>query len=131
VIAHGGARPGSGRKRKADKFAGPIDEAERRIADRLVDLIDYLFELAEGVTVQEKDRHGNTKVYTRPPDRQAIEYLINRIMGKPTERTELAGQDGGPVEITSDTLVHAAAELEAWRAEMKTRLSPRDWPAIN
>jgi hypothetical protein len=59
-----------------------------------------MFELAEGVTVKEKDAHGGTRVYTRAPDRQANEYLLNRIMGKPVERTEVTGKGGGPVAIT-------------------------------
>lgn len=84
----GGARPGAGRKPKRDKHATAINRAEKRIKDRLPELIDNLFELAEGIEVQERDANGATRVYSRAPDRQANEYLLNRIMGKPTERLE-------------------------------------------
>jgi hypothetical protein len=103
MAGNGGARPGAGRKAKADKFKQPIAKAEQRIADRLPDLIDLAFELAEGVTVQETDNRGQEKIYTRAPDRQAIEYLLNRIMGKPTERRELR-LDKPLSEMTDDEL---------------------------
>src|SRR5947209_4218827 len=96
---HGGARAGAGRKAKAVKFARPIAAAEKRIADRLPHLVDKLLELADGVTVSEIDAKGEERVYLRPPDRQAAEYLLNRILGKPTERAELSGPDGGPIEF--------------------------------
>lgn len=84
---------GPGRPAKKDKFAGAIAKAEKRIADRLPELLENMFELAAGVTVQEV-QDGQLRVYTRAPDRQANEYLINRIMGKPTERQEVSGTNG-------------------------------------
>ena len=33
-------------------------------------------------------------------DRAANEYLINRILGRPTERQEVSGPDGDPVEVS-------------------------------
>lgn len=94
---NGGARPGAGRKPKAEKFKLPIAKAEKRIADRLPTLIDRMFELSDGVLVEEVDRDGVPRVYQKPPDRQAIEYLVNRILGKPTERQEVSGPDGEPL----------------------------------
>jgi len=91
---NGGARPGAGRKPRDEKFKLPIAKAEKRIADRLPMLIDRMFELSEGVLVEEIDRDGTPRIYQRPPDYKAIEYLVNRIMGKPTERQEVS-QDGG------------------------------------
>src|SRR5689334_4007553 len=78
----GGARPGAGRPRRADKFARPIALAEKRIADRLPQLIDRLFELAEGVRVA--DAKG--EVYEVPPNLRAIQECLNHVMGKPIER---------------------------------------------
>jgi hypothetical protein len=83
----GGNRIGAGRKPRSEKFARPIASAEKKIADRLPWLIDKEMELAEGVLVEKQTLMGPV-VYKTPPDRQAIEYLINRIMGKPTERHE-------------------------------------------
>lgn len=89
----------AGRPPKAERFAGQITKAETRIARNLVRYIENMEALADGVTVQETDaKTGVTVVYTRPPDRQANEYLINRIMGKPTERQEVTGADGNPIE---------------------------------
>jgi hypothetical protein len=44
----GGARANAGRKKKADRFASEIAQAERRVADRLPQLIDNLMLLADG-----------------------------------------------------------------------------------
>lgn len=105
----GGARPGAGRKPKIEKFATQINKAEKRIADRLPLLIDKLFELAEGVLVEDMDWITMKRsVYQKPPDRQAAEYLINRVMGKPTERQE--------VDLTADVAVKGY-----------TNVSPDDW----
>lgn len=99
---NGGARPGAGRKPKAEVFESVITKADRRIAKNLVRYIENLEALADGVTVQETDNTGRERIYTRAPDRQANEYLINRIMGKPTERRE--------VSITADQIVNMTEE---------------------
>lgn len=103
----GGARPGAGRPRKADAYARPIARSEKRIADKLPWLIDQMFSLAEGVTVQEADGHDGFRIYSRPPDRQAISYLVDRVMGRPTERQELTGKDGDPLEMEHAVLTDA------------------------
>jgi hypothetical protein len=99
---------GPGRPAKADKHARPIARAEKRIADRLVDLVDKQLELAFGVWREETLPDGETRiVYQQPPDRHAIEYLLNRIMGKPTERRELSGPERGPIPV--ETFDYGAA----------------------
>lgn len=102
MASKGGARPGAGRKPKAEKFKQPIAKAEKRIADRLPSLIDKMLDLADGVLVEETDLNGEKTVYQRPPDRVALIYLIDRIMGKPTEQIqqEISGKNGGPIAIT-------------------------------
>lgn len=99
----GGARPGAGRKKKSDKFAGQIKKAENMIADRLPWLIEKAFELAEGVTVQKSTPVGGLVIYQEAPDLGAIKYLADRIMGKPTERRELT-LDKPLEEMTNDEL---------------------------
>jgi hypothetical protein len=84
----GGGRRGAGRKTRAELYARPIRDAENRIADRLPFIIDKLFELGEGIMVQEQTENG-PRVYAKPPDRQSLEYLANRVMGKPTENVDL------------------------------------------
>lgn len=118
----GGARAGAGRKPKGETFARPIARAEKRVADKLPDLIDNLFRLADGgfelgadtlepagsITVGSgkdqslafPDMDPATLVVvsqTRSiaaPDRAANIYLVDRILGKPTERQEVTGKDG-------------------------------------
>lgn len=111
---HGGARPGAGRKTKAEKFAGPVAAAEQIIVDQLPAIVHAQIDLALGATVQEVDREtGGLIVYTRPPDARAGQYLIDRILGKPTQRTELTGADGGPLAVTmsDDERAARAADL--------------------
>jgi len=49
---------------------------------------------ATWVAYEEMLPDGKTRiVYKRPPDRQANEYLINRIMGKPTDQAPPSPDD--------------------------------------
>lgn len=96
---HGGARPGAGRPRKREKHAGAVTRAEKQIADRLPGVVERMLELADGVTVQETDGNGAVRVYTRPPDRAACQYLIDRILGRPRERQEIGGVNGAPIAV--------------------------------
>lgn len=87
-MANGGKRPGAGRKPRSVKFAGEIVRAENWIADRLPQLLKAQFDLAIGVQVKEA-KGDKERVYTKAPDKDAGQYLINRVMGKPTERIEV------------------------------------------
>ena len=98
----GGARPGAGRKRKTAKFETQIQKAESMIADRLPWLVDKAMELADGVYIEKPGLTGPL-VYQLPPDMGAIKYLVDRIMGKPTERRELT-LDKPLEEMTDDEL---------------------------
>lgn len=91
VKRRGGPRPGSGRPRKTEVHEAPIAAAERRIGDHLPEVIDSLLELALGVTVEEPDGNGGVRVYRRPPNYRACSYLIDRVMGKPTDKREVTG----------------------------------------
>lgn len=119
---------GPGRRPKAIKFARPIARAEKQIADQLPALIENMLHLAHGgyERVEEEwqpaglvyvgsgefarrafpDLPTNELVMVKrkasiaDKDRQANEYLINRILGKPIERQEIAGADGGPIQLT-------------------------------
>lgn len=92
MAGKGGRRVGAGRKPNAMRSLAnktPIQAAEGLIRDRLPWLVEKLLELVEGVEVQETDRRGQTRIYTTPPDRQAAEYLIDRVMGKPTQPVDV------------------------------------------
>ncbi len=96
-MPRGGTRPGAGRPRKEEAHATPIRDAERRIADRLPFIVDKLLALGDGVYVEETTLDGSRTVYQKPPDRQALTYLFDRVAGKPTERVEQ--ENGGSVEV--------------------------------
>jgi hypothetical protein len=90
----GGRRPGAGRKPKAFKRVvneTPIQAAEGKIRDRLPWLVDKMLELAEGVYEERSVTEGVRVVYKQPPDRQAIAYLIDRVMGKASQPVEIIG----------------------------------------
>lgn len=120
MSGRGGARPGAGRKARADKHSGAIAEAEQRIADRLPELIDNLLILARGVPVYRAKRgqepitdpgelagSDDADFYLEPPDYKANEYLLNRILGRPTERVE--AEHSGDLTIR---VVYADADAE-------------------
>lgn len=49
------------------------------------------------------------------PDNKSIEAMMNRAFGKPTDRTEITGKDGGPIrlkaeDLTDDELAAIAAK---------------------
>lgn len=68
-------------------------------------LIDKALELAEGVLSEEFDLLTmKASVYQKPPDLGAIKYLVDRIMGKPTERKEHTFPDKPYEEMTEDEL---------------------------
>lgn len=132
----GGARVGAGRKPRAEKFARPIAAAEKRIADRLPELVDNLLLLAAGgieqveeryepaglvqvddyEEVQREGRRSRQHKVKRPaypkapaeqmvlverrvthtlPDRAALQYLIDRILGRTTSRMVTDVTSGG------------------------------------
>lgn len=102
-----------GRPRKADKYGGHIAAAEDLIADRLPSLVENLFRLADGVNVKEVDDEGGVDYYTKPPDRQANQYLIDRIMDKPRQSVELGGEDGGPLKVVIEYADRDGEDAEA------------------
>jgi hypothetical protein len=81
---HGGARPGAGRPSKPEAHATPVKDAEKRIADRLPEVLERLFELAFC---------GDRKISL-----DASKYLADRVMGKPTQ--PVSGDDAqAPLRI--------------------------------
>lgn len=100
---------GPGRPRTKDKHAGAIAKAEKRIADRLPQLIDNMIALSDGVWVDEEGKDGERRIYLRAPDRAANEYLINRVMGKPTDIKD--------VNVSTDKWIFDPSEADTPPAE--------------
>lgn len=89
-MANGGKRPGAGRPRVRDKYARPVAAAEKKIVDRLPEIVDAQIRLALGVMVEDVNPiTGEEAVYKEPPDGKAGQYLINRILGLPKAKVDL------------------------------------------
>lgn len=89
MAGRGGHRAGAGRPPKHVIAETPIRAAERKIRDKLPWLVDKLLELSGGIHEEKSIGDGAVLVYKRAPDRQAAEYLIDRIMGKPTQPVDV------------------------------------------
>ena len=153
---HGGARRGAGRPRKAEKFAAPIAAAEDQIVDRLPRLVANQLKLANGGWWEEEVElqpaglvevgQGENRCLAYPekdpdelvvvrkkrrkaaPDRKANEYLIDRILGRPTQALEIDADPDGTLTQTAETMQQAASELAAWRKSMTEQLSSLSAP---
>jgi len=75
-----------------------MERAEMYVARNLPKYLKKLHELAMGIALVKETKLG-PKVYVEAPDRQALQYLIDRGLGKLPERVELTGEEGGPVEV--------------------------------
>ncbi|MDP9415968.1 MAG: hypothetical protein M3Q08_18155 [Pseudomonadota bacterium] len=118
---------GPGRPRKTDKFAGQIAAAEQRIADTLPSILEAQLLLAHGGFEEVEEEWQPARLVTigsgeleqpafpelppdqlvlvkrkhsiAAPDRAAGQYLIDRILGKPTSSVEVSDPDGGPLKV--------------------------------
>lgn len=142
-----------GRPRKAEKYAKQIEAADALLARKLKHNLEQLQRLADGgyERVEEKwlpaalvttgsgeleqlafpDKAPDALVLVERKrsvadmDRTALINLIDRMLGKPTQKQEITGEDGGPLEIDSLALSRAAEELAAWRDQMTQQLNTR------
>ncbi|KKK99528.1 hypothetical protein LCGC14_2631850 [marine sediment metagenome] len=76
-----------------------IEKAEMMAARNLPKYFKLLEALSRGVLVVEIVK-GKEEVYRTPPDRQALQYLMDRGMGKAVSKTEITGEDGAPIVVT-------------------------------
>lgn len=80
-----------------------IKQIEKGEADRLLPLLDALYDLARGVYMEEETLGGVVRRYKEKPDRQAAEYLVDRALGKPTQAIE-GGEKPIRLTITRDEI---------------------------
>jgi hypothetical protein len=96
----GGKREGAGRPRVREQHAAPVRAAEKKIVDRLPEIVDAQIELALGVMVEEvSPTTGALTIYRQPPDGKAGQYLINRILGLPQAKVNLDGSGGFRIHV--------------------------------
>ncbi len=86
------------------KDEAPIDvpnEMRGKLVDvvstHMEDIVEAQVNLARGLWIKERvrDKMGNlleTKVYQKAPDKDAGQYLLNQVIGKPKENMVVAGK---------------------------------------
>lgn len=77
---------------------------ERRIQEhlssRLDSYLERLDELADGIWILYRAPDGSvTKTYRRPPDPKVLMYLVDRLIGKPTQQLETTTQSQGLISV--------------------------------
>lgn len=86
------------------------EKAEMYNVKNLPRYMKKLHELAMGIVVQRVSK-GGPQIYAIGPDRAALEYLLNRGLGKTPDRHEITGADGGAIETVIPWA--PAAQIEA------------------
>ena len=86
------------------KEAEPIDVPNEmrsklvtKVNEHMNDIVEGQVELARGLWYKDivRDKEGNyidAKVYQKPPDKDAGQYLLNQVIGKPKENMVVAGK---------------------------------------
>ena len=119
MSGRGGRRIGAGRPPKRVLNESPIRAAEKKICDRLPWIVDKLIELVDGIHEEKTIGDGAVMVYKRAPDRQAAEYLIDRVMGKAAQPIDVSYQvDEIAAEfgVPSERVTSIVERLKARRA---------------
>lgn len=109
-----------GKPPKAVTESNALEKAEKRTRRSLIRHISKMEELAKGVYVVGPTHKGKSprqiiardletgeeeligygiEVYQTTPSRQALEYLIDRGMGKVPSKQEITGPEGGALQI--------------------------------
>ena len=73
---------------RGQAIANVTKQATEYLESRLIKNLINLGALADGIIVKDNGKPA----YVVPPDRESNVYLTNRLIGKPTERTEARGE---------------------------------------
>lgn len=79
-----------------------VPDVEQAIRAELPNLITAMLDLAKGVYAHEERRVGDEWVdrcYREKPDRLALTFLIENVIGKVPNRIEMTGDKGGPLKV--------------------------------
>lgn len=107
-MAKGGKRPGSGRPKGAVAESTIIKRlASQRYSELVSEIAEDLFkaqkELALGVTVQEPDKDGGLRVYTKPPCSRTLTDMLDRaVTGRPAQALEHSGSLDTVVKVVHE-----------------------------
>lgn len=89
MAGKGGAMPGGGRpKGSPNKGRAEFLRLVHEIG-KPKELIEKLKELTLGVMVAQKDGDGGAAIYSKPPDREAITYLLDQAYGKAKQSVDV------------------------------------------
>lgn len=88
-------------------------KVEKRIGEQFETLVDNAMQLAQGITVAEVQEDGGVKAWTEKPNLNAIIYLLDRLMGKPTQRQEIKDDKSGITVIEKMIKQLANGEIHA------------------
>jgi hypothetical protein len=90
-MQNGGKRPGAGRKKAAHTIETEAMRAfiVNKVRENLEPLLSAKLDLALGVLIDESHGQGEPRVYREAPDGNAIQYLLNQSIGKPTEHVDV------------------------------------------
>jgi len=126
---HGGPRPNSGRKPKAEKFAGPIAAAEEKLADRLPKLLESLIEQAMGWVVSEPDEEWipSGLVTVRGPLRVTVLEKDEEGEGegwKPPREEVWLDEKGKPVLVDLPVYPHLKPDVLVLVRRKTVRIGP-------
>lgn len=108
-----------GGRNRAERIRQRRAEAEERAAQKLDAALDkavarYVEALDAGELVVREGDDGEPAVVTDHRTRiQAADRITDRLLGKPTQHTELTGADGGPVVVENDVNADAAETILA------------------
>ena len=111
-----------------------LPEFEDQIRAQLPALLQAMFDLAEGVQIQELKQDPDSgqwvgRIYARAPDRLAAQFLIENVIGKVPTRVEMTGKDGESLVVMpwAPRLEMIEAELvEAREGEVDMLEAARD-----
>lgn len=116
-MAHGGARTGAGRKARPSRKEKDNEQFDERASQALPELFDAIYAIATGykIAAYEKPRKGTSKemvdkdgetlfVYTVPPDKSAVFYLVDRAAGKASVKNPEQTDTELTLEVTMSPL---------------------------
>ena len=95
------------------------------IGDRLDKILDALYDLATGHWVEEVTNEGERRVYRKSPDFRAAQYLTDRQLGRPTERSESHN-----VNEHFDYASAMQARRDEYRASLSTKVVDGEFKAL-
>ena len=75
-----------------------MEKSEMYVVKNLPKYLKKIHQLAMGILAI-KDTKDGPMVYSIPPNQSALEYLVDRGLGRIPQRHEITGEGGGAIEV--------------------------------